>query len=312
MTSLGKGIGPPWAHSAGRSSSPAAGSSDRARYSTSSAPIKEPKPPNQNAGGGGNGGGKSGGGGGRGRGRSAQVSDSPQPVFGNVVYLLNMDGADAHTTFTDLSNSAHGNATQVGTADGDTTIFKFGTASMDVKSADDQGYTEADNVDFSFGSGDFSVEAWCYWDVLPTGAPFRVAVSQYRTNGNQRSWALGIKGSIPCIEFRYSTLGSDTVQVFSEVAEGFLADTWHHLAVCRDGGTIRLFLDGTEVHSESIAVTLHNSTTDLVLGGARSSGTIENHLGEDDNAWIDGVRIIKGQAIYTKDFTAPTVAFPTS
>ncbi len=70
MTSLGKGIGPPWSQSGGAGGFPGA-VPDRTLYSTSNAPIKGSKPRNPNAGGGGHGGGNSGGGKGRGRGRDA-------------------------------------------------------------------------------------------------------------------------------------------------------------------------------------------------------------------------------------------------
>ena len=315
MTSLGKGIGPPWAQSSGRSSSPSLGGDGRTRYSTSNAPIKGPKPPNQNAGGGGNGGGTSGGGKGRGRGKGASSSDSPQPSFANVVLLHGMNGADGHTTFTDESGSAHGNATVLDTTQGDTAEVKYGTASMLTDGGADEGLTLLDNTDWDFGNSDFTVEGFVRWSSIPNSTTAAL-ISHWRGDTNNRSWVLSIHGQTNgTVTFSYTTNGQAGTQVNVQSGndDGIQSNTWHHLAASRASGTLRVFLDGVEVATADLsAVTIFSASDRLVIGGTRVASGSALSIGEASNAWVDEIRVTKGEGIYFENFTPPTVAFPRS
>ena len=87
-------------------------------------------------------------------------------------------------------------------------------------------------------------------------------------------------------------------------------DTWYHIALTRSGNIFRLFLDGTQEDSltDSNAMTSSNAG---VHNGIRL-GTINSALQYPVNGYIDDVRITKGVARYTSNFTAPTTALPTS
>ena len=72
---------------------------------------------------------------------------------------------------------------------------------------------------------------------------------------------------------------------------------WHHIAVTRDGTTLRLFVDG---------ISKSTSTASL---GSDYSGAL--HIGGDPSrndldGYISNVRVIKGTALYTSNFTPPT------
>ena len=91
--------------------------------------------------------------------------------------------------------------------------------------------------------------------------------------------------------------------------DGFIADTFHHVAVVRDGNTFRVFLDGVETATaDATGVTIHNSTTALAIGALSNTGGAP--MGEGSAAWIDELRITQGVARYTGNFTPPTAAFP--
>ena len=86
----------------------------------------------------------------------------------------------------------------------------------------------------------------------------------------------------------------------NEVEAGAVsADTWHHGAITRQSGTIRIFLDGTLVDSSA------GNTRALLINRV---GRCVNR--NDFNGYIDDVRITKGVARYTASFTAPTAPFP--
>jgi hypothetical protein len=77
------------------------------------------------------------------------------------------------------------------------------------------------------------------------------------------------------------------------------ADTWHHVAFARQGSTGRLFLNGT----------LEGSTTSFSTNlNARAVIGSEESLGYPFKGYMSDVRITKGLARYTSNFTPPAAA----
>jgi len=78
------------------------------------------------------------------------------------------------------------------------------------------------------------------------------------------------------------------------------ANQWYHLAVTRSGTTVRQFVDGTQLGSNATSSQVFvDATTQVGYGGA-------GYL----NGFIDDLRVTKGYARYTANFTAPTAPFP--
>jgi len=222
--------------------------------------------------------------------------------FDDVVLLLDMEGTDASTTFTDQSNSAH-TMTASGNAQIDTAQAKYGSASYLGDGTTDYIYA-ADSDDWAFGSGDWTIEAW----IRPTGS-FATAqpylISQLSSGASDKSFVIYIDSSAH-VNFFYSSDGTNWNASKVEGTTALSADTWYHIAVVNDGTDIHLFVDG--VSEDSIgSVTLRNSGQVLAIG-SRVGGT------QSFNGWIDEVRITKGVARYPSGttFTPPTASFPTS
>ena len=75
-------------------------------------------------------------------------------------------------------------------------------------------------------------------------------------------------------------------------------DQWHHLALTREGTSVKLFLDGTQIGSTATYSYTYAGTS-VVFGSRR--------LGSDVwNGNMSNLRIIKGTALYTSNFTPPT------
>jgi hypothetical protein len=74
---------------------------------------------------------------------------------------------------------------------------------------------------------------------------------------------------------------------------------WHHVAMVRDGNTMRLFVDGTEEGTPNV---INGSLGDAVA--AQQIGTLDS-LGFDYTGLIDEFRI-SDTARWTSDFTPPT------
>lgn len=84
-------------------------------------------------------------------------------------------------------------------------------------------------------------------------------------------------------------------------------DTWYHIAACRDGSLVRIFIDGSEVWNKTIAsgYSIPNHGTFRLTRTFSSSG------GNGINASIAGARVTKA-ARYTEGFTPPSLPYPTA
>jgi len=86
-------------------------------------------------------------------------------------------------------------------------------------------------------------------------------------------------------------------------AAGTIAvDTWYHVAASREGTSLRVFIDGVLVNTST-------NSNNMNFGRLRV-GSNGSNTGEWFHGWMDELRITKGVARYTANFTAPTAPFP--
>ena len=85
------------------------------------------------------------------------------------------------------------------------------------------------------------------------------------------------------------------------------ANTWYHVAVCRDGADLRLFVDGSQLGSTHDISTrdLHDSGYDLKVGALTNTG---GSITGSVDGYLDEVRISR-TARYTTTFTPSTTEF---
>ena len=80
-------------------------------------------------------------------------------------------------------------------------------------------------------------------------------------------------------------------------------NTWTHIAVTRDSSNVlRVFLDGTVRH------TTNSYTTNLTATDQTVTGVRAGYPGDYLSGYIEDLRVTKGKARYTANFTAPTAA----
>ena len=101
--------------------------------------------------------------------------------------------------------------------------------------------------------------------------------------------------------------GTVVIDVPGAGSSGWSANTWYYVAVTRSGNTFKLFRDGvqngaTVTNAGSCPAT---ASTGALYVGAEVGGGFANW-----NGYIDDLRITKGYARYTSNFTPPTTAFP--
>ena len=224
--------------------------------------------------------------------RSKTWPDSPtnsyDPNFANVSLLLHLDGTNGSTTFTDSSNN-NVTMTRVDNAALSTTFVKFGTASIVWDGTSDSILAPSSSL-FNFGTGDFTIEFWSYF-----GASFNTAnLNVLMSIGTIRNIAY-LSNAL-----RYRTQGGSILITGSALN----LSQWYHIALTKSGSDHKLFIDGTQSGSTYTDATSYGASS--ISFGANTFGQ-NNYLGN-----MDEIRITKGVARYTANFTPPTAPFPNS
>ena len=211
---------------------------------------------------------------------------APLTAITNTSLLLN--GINAGI----FDNAEKNNLTTIGNAQVSTSVTKFGTGSMSFDGTGDW-LTAIDNPNLQFGTGKFTIEAWVYLNAVGSARGF---VSKgTATTG----WSLGTNSS-------NQVVFSNTATSFTST--GTLAvSTWYFVTVVREGtGTnqTKIYINGTNDGTSTVS-TNFNQTNIMYVGADRVGGSALN-------GYIDDLRITRGVARYTANFTPPTAAFPTN
>jgi len=134
---------------------------------------------------------------------------------------------------------------------------------------------------FNYGTGDFTIECWGY------------------RGSSSNFWCAYSASGVSFTIFSYAG-ASETIQVYSNgfynsgINPGF--NTWFHVAVTRSSGTLRIFINGVQGFSGSY-------TTNIPSHEVRIGSSIANEWGLGN---VSNLRVVKGTALYTSNFTPPT------
>lgn len=214
---------------------------------------------------------------------------NPFAPSADATLLMHFDGANGSTTFVDSSANAR-TVTANGNAQISTAQSKFGGASLAL--AGTGTLVVASSNDFAFESGDFTVEAWVFLN--NTDGPQHIMEWRNYDENNSPAWYI-FNGNV-----RWYVNSADRISASANI----MANQWHHLAVCRNSGITKLFIDGVQSGSDFADDTNYqvNPTNRPLIGGYGPSTAVLN-------GYIDELRIVKGQAVYTANFTPPTAPF---
>ena len=225
----------------------------------------------------------------------------------NTTLLLNFDRADGGTDFEDSSNAggfghkvpASGNAKIKSSpfGDGKTAMFFDGT---------DDELNVTGHADFAFAgpvsgnSNDFCVEGWYNWSDSMGDRGFWGYTNTGSVGSTDAQLQLYLESSGTTLTLRRNLTGSSVNLQWTWTP---IVNTWYHVAIVRYGNNLYLYVNG-------VANGTVHPVTSVNLGLAASGSTFQigtdAYSGRFWEGYIDEFRLVKGNAVYTGNFTVPT------
>ena len=221
--------------------------------------------------------------------------DRRDPHWDKVVALLHFDG--------DLNNEA-GVSWQAGTQ----TSFAAGKFNLGLNFTKDRNQMARAPIsnDFVFGSEDFTIEVYAKPSAYPASGAYPSVIAK-RNGFSDRSFDMHLMPNTN--RWRFGIRFSDGTTVNLDSQNPATLNEFTMIAAVRQGGTAYLFIDGnlertiTGLGTKSLA----NTSARVAIG------QIDIDSSSNTGVWngvIDELRITKGVARYTKNFTPPKKPFP--
>jgi hypothetical protein len=210
---------------------------------------------------------------------------APLTAIANTSLLANFTNAGI------IDQSGKNNLETVGDAKVSTAVKKYGSSSMSFDGTGD--YLKIPySPSFNFGTGNFTIEGWVYLNSL--SASYYVVAGTF-TTGTTDEWLFQIQNNG---NIRFLTIGSDDGEGATFRSASITTSTWYHLAAVRSATTITLYVNGTSVGSYINSNSIGSASKVLYIG-------IQNAGSWPLDGYIDDLRITRGYARYTGNFTPP-------
>lgn len=208
--------------------------------------------------------------------------------------LLHCDGADTSTSFLDASPAAH-TVTAAGNGQVDTAQSVFGGASYLGDGTGDY-LTSANNADWNLGgagAGDFTLDFRVRFASVAVGMGLLSASDTLSVSGWNLFWSQGLTAL---------RLARNDVSAGSNLTWSPSVNVWYHVAVVRSGSTVTAYIDGTSIGTFT-DINMNNDSQALFVGAVVGGSVFSL------NGWMDEVRISKGIARWTANFTPPAAPY---
>lgn len=213
---------------------------------------------------------------------SVTIPTAPPTNIANTSLLLNFTNAAI------FDQTGKNNIQTVGDAKASTSQYKYGTGSMYFDGTGDSLLIQA-SKNFAFGTGDFTVELW---------------MKSTQTLGNLMGLLTDAAGNWNLVLFSDGNIYWQGQYISNNLIQrsssALLNGDWHHIAVTRASGTSRMFFDGVQQGASVSDSTNYTAPNNLRIGGGGYG---------DYSGYLDDIRITKGYARYTGNFTPQTFAF---
>lgn len=217
--------------------------------------------------------------------------------------LIHSNTTDGSTTFVDssLGGTDHSaNITANGGVHHETDEQKFGTTSIDYGAIGDADYLSvATHADFDIRDKDidWTIEFWLFINSKGT-----LMYAMDSASGLLNSLVIQIEKDSD-LYFGSSEQGIG-FSVAITIANPLTTSTWHHIAVCNDSATIRMYVDGVQGGTDTLTADLDLTSYDLFFG-ANFNGV------SPLDGYQDEIRFSNGVCRYPNGttFTPPTLAY---
>lgn len=216
-------------------------------------------------------------------------SEPSDPYFKYTTLLLHGDGTNGAQNNTFIDSSANnftitrnGNVTQG-------SFSPYGDLWSNYFDGTDDYLQTPSSTAFDFGTGDFTIEFWVY---VVGSNPRPIGIGDPTVNGNNAITFYISSTMLSCAFGGRNTYQNNTLT----------AGAYNHIALTRQSGTVRYFANGVQT-SETFSYTGNaGGNYPVYINAALSSGNL--YIGSACN--ISNVRIVKGTALYTGNFTPST------
>ena len=142
-----------------------------------------------------------------------------------------------------------------------------------------------DNADWDLGNT-FTLEAWVNLDVLNG---YNIIISQSGSGGN--SWYMSVNSNGSCQFYDF-----DGGEQIDSAASVVTANTWNHIAIVANSGTAQWYVNGTASGSSG-SLNVAGNTSNVNIGAQNGGFKVDGE--------ISNLRLVKGTAVYTSNFTPP-------
>jgi len=211
------------------------------------------------------------------------------PPTAPLTAITNTSFLTSYTNGAIFDNAMMNDLETVGNAQISTSVKKYGTGSLAFDGTTD--YLQAPtNQIYALGTGNFTIEFWVYANSWTATASTVVRIA------GASDWVCQFDGS-GVMNF-YANGAAQLVDSGSPST-----GVWTHYAIVRSGTSLKMYRSGTSVASATYATSIGASNVLLVGCGGDSNNTLYCL-----NGYIDDLRITKGYARYTANFTEPTSA----
>lgn len=215
------------------------------------------------------------------------VPSAPLTAISGTSLLLNFTNAGI------FDSAAKNDIDTIGNTQISTSVKKFGTGSVYCPTFTD--YLKGPlTQNTAFGTGDFTIEAWIY-SVSATSQYTCIFASRDGVASNANAVFFGLKPNTNQLTFFTS---SEIIGTSTAVSTG----VWTHVALVRNSGATAIYINGTSAGTATFTTSL--------TGTGLSIGNEYNGASNNGGLYIDDLRITKGVARYTANFTPPSAAFP--
>ena len=168
-----------------------------------------------------------------------------------------------------------------------------------VRFGGDQHLRVATSTEFNLSNSNFTLECWVNFSGFDGTGFDTILMASLDGTGANTIFQFDYKNSTN--NLRFIPYVSNSAVVY-ESSWSPSKDTWYHVAACRSGADLKLFVDGTQIGST------HNIGSQTVDGDNVPIG-IGQRRGNLDRGiigYISNLRLVVGTALYTSNFTAPT------